>query len=135
MDAYFKLILGSTPLTTFLAAYTFALVGIFVSLQAHANSRDIPSPATPVNFSYKFLALDNLIRLVSSAITVLLTLFIMIRFSVELLGTALSMLSAFGIGFGYDKAFQSLKNASLQINSKIADLAPIEEMPATPPVV
>lgn len=118
MNNYFALILGNTPVATFLAAYTFALVGIFVSLQTHANNRDIPSPATPVQFSYKFLALDNLIRLVGSGVTVLLTLFIMLRFSVDLMGTAVSMLSAFWLGFGYDKGFQVLKNASLNKGAK-----------------
>lgn len=124
MSDYFKLILGSTPAATFFAAYTFALIGIFVSLQTHANNRDISSPETPVQFSYKFLALDNLIRLVGSAFTVLLTLFIMLRFSVELLGTPLSMLTAFALGFGYDKAFQALKNASLAISDKFKNVKP-----------
>lgn len=129
MNDYLKLILGTTPAATFLAAYTFAVIGIFISLQTHANSRDTASATSPVEFSYKFMILDNLIRITASAFTTLLTLFIMIRFSVELLGTALSMLTAFGIGFGYDKAFQTLKNASLNISNKFTAPTTAEDQP------
>jgi hypothetical protein len=133
MNDYFKLILGSTPLATFLAAYTFAVIGIIMSLQFQANSRDIPSPSTPVKFSAKFLVFDNLIRLVSGAFMVLLTLFIMLRFSVEIMGTALSMITSFGLGFGYDKALQVLKNKEQLISTKFTNSPEPAVEPVSPP--
>lgn len=110
MKSYLEHIVGPNDLVSFAAAFTFALIGIFLSLLLHARNRNKQSKSTPITFSWGFLLKDNLQRMATS----LLLTFVGLRFSNELLGMEFTMWTALIVGFLLDKVAQALKNLSLK---------------------
>ena len=102
----FQKIIGSNDLTSFLAAFIFALIGVALSLLWHATTRNQNSPNTPVKFSWNFLLSDNVKRIAAS----LITIFIAIRFYPDLFGKPINEYLAFGVGLGLDKISEVIKN-------------------------
>lgn len=112
MKEFKTLILGNASVAYYLAAETFALIALVISLWAGSKSRDIPSTSTPIQFSWKFLIWDNAKRIWIGQ----LVLFLFFRFCTEILGRELNMFIAVGIGFflsfGLDKAIAYIKQKS-----------------------
>lgn len=110
MHEFKTLILGNTSLAYYAAAEFFALMALILSLWGHSRKRDPLSPNTPYKFSWLFLIMDNIKRIVMGQIA----MFLIFRFASELLGRQLSMFMAMGIGFGLsfglDWALQKLKD-------------------------
>lgn len=109
MNEFKKLLLGELTIPYYLAAGVFCLLAIIVSLWLGSQKRNIPSPSTPILFSWKFLFWDNTKRVIIGMIL----MFLFFRFAAAAIGKALSMELAVGIGFflsmGLDQAIGYLK--------------------------
>lgn len=100
MEKFIQLLLGDNiDISTYAAAFVFALIGAIVSLRFKASKRDKLSSNTPYKFSWRFLIQDNLLQL----ITGLLLTFLCFRFTDELLGKELTMWLAVLIGFSFNE--------------------------------
>ena len=110
MHEFKQLILGQVSLAYYAAAEFFALLALVLSLWLHSQNRNVTAPSTPLKFSWGFLIMDNIKRIVVGQIA----LFLIFRFASELLGRQLNMFVATGIGFGLsfglDKFIQFLKD-------------------------
>lgn len=110
MHEFKQLILGPASIAYYAAAEFFALLALIVSLWMHSKTRNPDSPDTPKNFSWSFLIMDNVKRIVVGQIA----LFLVFRFASEVLGHELNMYMAVGVGFGFsfglDKFIQFLKD-------------------------
>lgn len=98
----------------FLELYGYALLGMVISLLLHSSNRDQSSTATPYKFSMLFLLLDNWKRILLN----LLALFAAVRFYPDLFGNPINPFLSFGIGLGFDKLLQMLKDKAgfMQVN-------------------
>lgn len=106
MQKFTELLLGTNDLPTYLAALLFALIGAFIVLLLKSRTRDRLSPNTPSQFSYKFLAWDNLREIILALLLISLAL----RFSIEYAGEELTMYYALGVGFGIQKISNWITN-------------------------
>lgn len=104
------LLLGDVSLAYYVAAELFALMALAMSLWLHSTTRNPAASSTPVKFSWLFLIMDNIKRIIVGQIA----LFLIFRFASEALGHELSMWMAAGIGislsFGLDKFIQFLQS-------------------------
>lgn len=109
MHEFKQLVLGNVSIAYYAAAEFFALLALVLSLWLHSQKRDKAAPTTPEPFSWIFLIMDNVKRIVVGQIA----LFLIFRFASEVLGRQLNMYMAVGIGFalsyGLDKFIQYLK--------------------------
>lgn len=109
MEEFKKLILGEVSVAYYAAAEFFAILAIILSLYLSSRQRNPMSANTPERFSWPFLVWDNVKRIVVGQIL----LFLIFRFTTELLGRELNMFWATGIGFfvslGLDQAIAMLK--------------------------
>lgn len=98
MKEFWQEVLGKSDPATLAAAFFFALIGIALTLLWGTTARDPNSPASPVKFSWQYLWKDNLKRIVS----VLLMVIISLRFMPELFNFELSSWHGFVIGISWD---------------------------------
>lgn len=108
-QSFLENLLGPGDPGMFMAAVVYALVGIVISLLHDSARRDQNNLSTPDNFSWGFLILDNLKRILLSLLLVLVTL----RFSREILGADLTMYLALLIGIGFDKLAEKWKSSGV----------------------
>lgn len=99
-------LIGTQDYYQFFVGLFFLLLGIFVSLMLHANSRYVHSSRSAVRFSYRFLFSDNTKRLLFS---ILLSV-IIYRFAGNIFQIQDNMYLAFLIGFSFDKIIQIFKD-------------------------
>lgn len=93
-QTFIEQILGPGDIGTFLAAIFYAMVGVVILLLLSSAKRDQTKVSTPDNFSWGYLIIDNLKRLLLGFLLILVSL----RFSREIFGAELTMYFAFGIG-------------------------------------
>lgn len=117
MNEILKEVLGNQSLAGFSGNLILAVIGIFLKLMMHANTRNAASPNTPTDFSVGFLLKDNALRLFSSFAFSLFVVFVAIRFTSELLHVELNPFIAVMIGFCSDLIAEKLKDASKSIPS------------------
>lgn len=102
--------LNGMPLGTLFAGFLFASLGVLLNALIKGLKRDPMSARTPYNWSWRFFFNDNTKRLLFSGMITLIVIFLSLRFFNELTGsTEISMLYAFGVGFGIDKAIARLE--------------------------
>ncbi len=103
-------ILGGLSVGFYLSAFFFSFLGILIMLYADSRKRDPGSQNTPVAFRWSFLIWDNAKRIVVG----MAVMFLFYRFSATLIGRAISMEAALGIGIfvamGVDKAINVIKD-------------------------
>lgn len=109
MEEFLSQLLGTTSVPSYLAGFALALMGAILSLRIYAKTRNKKSVNTPYEFSWRFLILDNLNRL----ITGFLLTFIAFRFTGELIGVEFTMWSAFLIGLLLDQVAGLLSKLNL----------------------
>lgn len=97
-QTFLEQLMGPGDPGTFLAAIVFALVGVIISLLYSSSKRDTAKDSA-TNFSWSYLLLDNIRRVVLSILLILVTL----RFSREILGADLTMYLALLVGIGFDR--------------------------------
>jgi hypothetical protein len=91
-------ILGGYDLGTFIGFVFWALVGAFILVNIHAQTRDPLSSRTDIKFKWSTWLRDN-IRRTAFNLTLIL---VVVRFSQDLTGRAISDFWAFVIGFSSD---------------------------------
>lgn len=103
--------LNGMPLGVLFAGFLFAIIGVALNALLKTTKRDPLSERTPTEFSWNFFWNDNVKRLLKSAATTIIVIFLSIRFFKELTGAGseVLMLYSFGIGFGIDKAIWALR--------------------------
>ncbi len=108
---FWSIIIGPGPVGAFLAFIVIAYICAFVSLLIEANNRDLQSPNSPVKFSWHFMFLANLNRIIGN----LLLIPIMIRILYPKMAHEAMVLSAVGVGVCFDRIFMWLKNKGAAI--------------------
>lgn len=94
-----KELFGDITIAKYIAYFIFILLGVLASVRLSAFTRDKESPNTPVRFSYKFITVDNIYRVVSS----MAVAFIVIRFSNQISGKEINDFGAVCIGLAFDQ--------------------------------
>ena len=104
--------LNGIPIGSLVAAFCFALLGVLLNALLKTAKRDPLTDVSPVQFSWSFFWNDNVKRFLKSGLTTLIVIFVSLRFFKELtgVGTELSMMYAFGIGFSIDRAIVMIKS-------------------------
>ena len=109
----FMIIGGGKSFGYYLAGFFFAGLAILISLYQSSRKRDVNSPNTPVQFSWRFLLWDNFKR----AVTTLIVMFILFR--VFDLGTPTLMIA---VGFCVSLAFDQIIAAMMKWSDAICNL-------------
>lgn len=91
-------LIGPTAPDVFIAAVIFAAIGMLFTLLVGSLDRDPESKNSPVKFSFSYLLIDNVKRIMVSALAVLIS----IRFAPELFGIEITMWHGLGFGLCYD---------------------------------
>jgi hypothetical protein len=107
-------IIGAGGAQHFITMMIFALVGATINLLTNVSKRDKLSASTPMDFSLKFMLLDNWKRMVSS----LLLIYLFIRFMPLLIPSGVyetidgdvEFIIAIAIGYSFDKLSELLKD-------------------------
>ncbi len=98
MKEFLSLVLGDISIAKYLACLLFAILGVAVFTFTEVSGRDVKSEKTPILFSWKFLALDNIKRYVLTGILI----FLQFRFSEEVFHVDLNVYTALTMGFNAD---------------------------------
>jgi len=103
--------LNGLPLGVLFAGFAFSIIGVTLNALLKTTKRNPTSERTPLDFSWKFFWSDNFIRLLQSALTTIIVIFLSIRFFKELTGASneFLMLYCVGVGLGIDIAVAKLK--------------------------
>lgn len=106
--------LGTTDTGSFMTLFLFAIIGMVISILLHGANREPSTPTTPYKFSLSFLFLDNWKRILLN----ILVLFAAVRFYPDIFNEPINPFLAFGIGLGFDKVVQKIKDRMgvLQVN-------------------
>ncbi len=115
---FWEIIIGPGPVGAFLAFIVISYICAFVSLLVEANNRDLQSPNSPVKFSWKFMLMANLNRIIGN----LMLVPIAVRIFYPKMAHEAMVLTAVGIGICFDRIFMWLKNKGAALFSN-ADLA------------
>lgn len=95
---FVKQLLGGYEFLQFLGFLFWALVGAYILMQIHANTRDVKSARTPVQWSWKTFAKDNVRRIFFNLVLII----VVIRFSKETTGRSINDFWALVIGLSSD---------------------------------
>jgi hypothetical protein len=106
MKEFLMGLLGQTSGNDFAHAFIWALVGAVLSLLLNVATRDPNTTHSPVKFSWLHFIADNLRRILST----LMLIIVCLRFMPDLFGVQLSAFAAFCVGFGWDKLAQFIKD-------------------------
>jgi len=114
MKEFANLVLGHTSPAMFAALFFFAVVGVFINLLLHAQSRNVLSTDTPEKFSFRFLLYDNWRRIVLAILLIYISIrFVGIIFDIDVVNNnELYLFAALIIGFLFDKLGEYLKSRS-----------------------
>lgn len=93
-------------------AYVCATAFIFIE----AATRNVASPGTPVKWSTKFLAADNLARIIADVLLIPIS----VRLIYQYLPPTGMLLLSCGIGFGVDGLALIAKNLGMLTTNKLA---------------
>ena len=99
---------GGLPGGEIWAAIAFALLGLILMTAINVRNGIVNNPDTSDAFRWKHFGWSTATRIALSAIITVIVIFLSIRFAQELVGKALSMFYALGVGLFIDKATQLL---------------------------
>lgn len=108
MDDLTNMILGEFSLWQFIGLFIFAIMGVLLHSFKDVGDRNMESPNTPKNFSFKFYYRDNIKKYIANIVA----LYIVLRFFPNLFGHDLSEFSAFLLGFSGDSIMTTFKKKS-----------------------
>ncbi len=96
-ELYFML-LGGFSFWKFVGLFLWALVGAYILVQMHNNTREPLSARTPIKFTWGFWFRDNVRRVVFTGVMII----VVIRFSIEITGRPINEFWALVIGMSSD---------------------------------
>ena len=104
LESYLLEVLGEKSLATWLASFTFIVIGVIVSLRLSAYKRDVDSVNTPYKFKWNFLFRDNISRFIGS----IFVAFSVVRFGEELTNITIGSFGSFLLGLCFDQIYKFL---------------------------
>jgi hypothetical protein len=113
---FMSVLLGKGPIGFFLGYVAIAVVCAGISILIEVNNRDINSANTPKDFSYKFMLVHNLLRLIVN----ILLIPIAIRLIYEYLPSGWMLIVSIGVGAGVDRLALLFKNLGVLTTNKLA---------------
>jgi hypothetical protein len=122
MNEFWTLITGGLSLQWYLAAFVFALMGLFLRWYIKTMKGVKTNPDTPSKFSWAYWWANNGSRTLVSIFATAIIVFLCLRFSFEWFTLAPSMILAVTIGICFDWFFQFIVNLSQK--------KPVTEKPA-----
>lgn len=102
-------LLGSLTLVNYIVAFIFVLLTLIVKWIWKTVDSVKNDNKTPKKFSWSFWFEDNIKHKLLSFIGNLIAVFILLRFSIEIIGVSFSYILAVGIGFALDAYVDKLK--------------------------
>lgn len=102
-------LLGSLSLVNYIVAFAFVLLALLVKWTYKTIDGVKNSPKTPAKFSWAYWWKDNLYPKLVSVLSCIISVFIILRFSNELIGQNFSYFFAFVVGFGLDYFVDKIK--------------------------
>jgi len=96
-------ILGTVPISTYLAGGVFIAIGILISWYFKSKKAQKTNPNTPYTFSWKLFLFSKLPRKIMSILVNSLIGFLAMRFTNELFGMVLTMFLCLIIGITFDR--------------------------------
>lgn len=113
---FWHVIIGNGPVGAFLAFTLLAIICAVISIMIEVSNRDPASPATPYNFSWKFMVASNVTRFVAN----FLLIPIFIRLTYEYADPKWMLFISLGIGFGVDRLAMLAKQYGILTTNKLA---------------
>lgn len=97
--------LGGVEPGFFVSATTWSILGVVFMILVTVATRNPMNPNSPVDFSFQYLLSDkkNWFRFTRSILIAIIGLFVLLRFTEEILGKELNMFMSFLIGAGLDR--------------------------------
>ena len=114
-------ILGGLSWTTYLSAYIFAFIGMFLRWFFTTIKAVKTNCLTPQKFILSYWLRDNLIHIIPSIGGSLALIFVALRFSVDLFGKPVSMLIALGVGLFLDWVADYIKNLQPKLLNNLSN--------------
>lgn len=106
---FFHYLLGDVPIGALYAFIIWALIAATISLLVNVINRDPASAATPVKTNWKFMLLDNLLRLIVNVLAIP----VFIRVALLFFDLKYMFVVAIVIGVCVDRLALRLKNLGL----------------------
>lgn len=100
---FWEQILGTVPISTYLAGGVFIAIGILISWYFKSKKAQKTNPNTPYTFSWKLFLFSKLPRKIMSILVNVLIGFVIMRFSSEFFGMLLTMSFCFIAGLTFDR--------------------------------
>jgi hypothetical protein len=119
--------LGALTMVNYVVSFIFIFIALALKWIWQTIDSVKNNESTPVKFSWKYWAQDNLLPKVLSLISNIIVAFIVLRFGNELFGLTFSYAVAFGIGIALDYWVNRLKKM------QILNITPVGEDPPPPP--
>ena len=96
-------ILGTVPISTYLAGGVFIAIGILISWYVKSKKAQKTNPNTPYTFSWKLFLFSKLPRKIMSIVVNSLIGFVIMKFPNEIFGIDFTMFFCFLSGLTFDR--------------------------------
>jgi hypothetical protein len=110
--------LGSLTIVNYIVAFVFIFIALILKWTWKTKDGVKTCPHSPEKFSWSYWWKDNLYPKAVSSISVLLTVFVTLRFCTEITGRVFSYLIAFLIGLSLDFIIDRLKKMAPKLISE-----------------
>ena len=100
---FWEQILGTVPISTYLAGGVFIAIGILISWYFKSKKAQKTNPNTPYTFSWKLFLFSKLPRKIMSIIVNILVGFVIMKFPNEIFGIDFTMFFCFLSGLTFDR--------------------------------
>lgn len=120
--------LGTNDITAVIVGFTFAIIGILLSMLLHYRVSGKHNKNTPDKFDFNYMFWDNIGRILSTLIVVLLVM----RFSTEFLGHETTEFWAMIYGLCSDKLVEIFKKIMDGYSPKEAAFSLFKKQDETP---
>jgi len=108
-------ILGSLTLSTYISAFFFAGLGLFLHHTIVVKKGVRTSESTPMKFSWSFWFKNNFMTKMTVILTNIIVIYLMLRFSVDWVGMEVSMAFAFVVGLSIDWAYDLIRKLQKKV--------------------
>jgi putative Mn2+ efflux pump MntP len=112
---FWEQILGTVPISTYLAGGVFIAIGILISWYFKSKKAQKTNPNTPTTFSWKLFFLTKIPRKITSIIVGIIVGFVAMRFVTDILGLPLTMFICFVIGVTFDNIIVKISKLQLPL--------------------
>lgn len=108
-------IMGALSLGTYISAFFFAGLGLFLRHAIIVRKAVKTNPDTPQKFNFQYWFKNNFMTKMTVVLTNIVVIFLMLRFSVEWVGMEVSMAFAFIVGLSIDWAYDIIRKMQKKV--------------------